>query len=138
MVDTADVRFEVLAERPVVRNDEPSDIDIAVEIQTMRAIASSAAPNYAINLCVVIDRSASMGSGNKLEHAKNSCIEILDSLSEQDHFTVLAFDESVYSIANPQTPRGEVKRQITSLTTGGATNLSKGWYHGLLELQTYR
>ena len=86
------LRLELIAERPIVRDDEPSDVDIALELQTMTAIGESSTPSYAINLCVVIDRSGSMSNNDKLEHAKRSCVEILDSLSDQDHFTVLAFD----------------------------------------------
>jgi len=131
------LRLELIAERPIVRDDEPSDVDIALELQTMTAIGESSTPSYAINLCVVIDRSGSMSNNDKLEHAKRSCVEILDSLSDQDHFTVLAFDNEVLSVANPQTPRNEIRERILDLQTGGSTDLSKGWYLGLLELQTY-
>jgi hypothetical protein len=127
--------LEVIAERPVVRNDQISDIDIAIDLLTTKAIGSQTT-NYAINLCIVIDRSGSMG-GEKLEQAKKSCVDIYESLNPNDRLTVLAFDDEVLSVVNPQTPPNLIKERIMALDSGGSTNLSKGWYLGLLELQTY-
>jgi Ca-activated chloride channel homolog len=125
----------VHVDRPVVRSDVPSDIDIVVNLMTSRGLEGQPAKRP-INLCLVIDRSGSM-SGDKLEQAKRACIDIFRSLTPDDHFSVLAFDNEVISVINPQTPAAEVEDRIRALDTGGSTNLSKGWYLGLLELQTY-
>ena len=125
----------VHVDRPVVRSDVPSDIDIVVNLMTSRGLEGQPAKRP-INLCLVIDRSGSMG-GDKLEQAKRACVNIFRSLTPDDHFTVLAFDNEVISVINPQTPAAEVEDRIRALVTGGSTNLSKGWYLGLLELQTY-
>lgn len=127
--------LEVIAERPVVRNDQISDIDIAINLLTTKTIGTQSA-NYAINLCIVIDRSGSM-AGEKLEQAKKSCVDIYESLNSNDRLTVLAFDDEVLSVVNPQTPPHLIKERIMALSSRGMTNLSKGWYLGLLELQTY-
>jgi Ca-activated chloride channel homolog len=127
--------FVVLADRPIVRDDIPTDIDFVVDIITSRGMEGEPA-KHAINLCVVIDRSGSMG-GYKIEQAKKSCIDIYESLTPEDHLTVLAFDTQVLSVVNPQTPKAEIEDRILALTSGGGTDLSKGWYLGLLELQTY-
>ncbi|MGK8525106.1 vWA domain-containing protein [Nocardia asteroides] len=137
MSESDGLHLELIAERPIVRDDMPMDVDIAFDLKTMTAAGESSAPSYSINLCVVIDRSASMSANGKLEHAKRSCIEILDSLGERDNFTVLAFDDEVVSVANPQTPRNEIRERISGLRPGTNTNLANGWYLGLLELQTY-
>ncbi|MCZ7377095.1 vWA domain-containing protein [Micromonospora sp. WMMC250] len=113
----------------------PSDIDIVVNLMTSRGLEGQMAKRP-INLCLVIDRSGSM-DGNKLEQAKRACLDIFRSLTPDDHFTVLAFDNEVISVVNPQTPEAEVEDRIRALDAGGSTNLSKGWYLGLLELQTY-
>ena len=125
----------VVAERPVVRDDQASDIDVAIEVITNKRVETQSV-KHAINLCMVIDRSGSM-EGDKLEQAKRSCVSIHESLGPNDLLTVLAFDGEVVSVANPQTPRNAVKDRILALTSGGSTDLSKGWYLGLLELQTY-
>jgi Ca-activated chloride channel homolog len=127
--------LEVIAERPVVRNDQISDIDIAIDLLTTKTFGPQSI-NYAINLCIVIDRSGSM-EGEKLEQAKKSCVDIYESLNPSDKLTVLAFDDEVLCVVNPQTPPNLVKERIMALESGGSTNLSKGWYLGLLELQTY-
>lgn len=129
------LQFNIIVERPVVRNDLTSDIDIAIDTVTSTNIDKQSA-RYAINLCIVIDRSGSM-EGDKLEQAKKSCVDIYESLGPNDLLTVLAFDTEVISVANPQTPRNSIKERILALTPGGGTDLSKGWYLGLLELQTY-
>ena len=134
-MSTDQLSLEIIAERPVVRNDQISDIDVAVDLLTSKTIGTQSA-NYAINLCVVIDRSGSM-AGQKLEQAKKSCVDIYESLNPNDRLTVLAFDNEVISVVNPQTPPNLIKERIMALETGGMTNLSKGWYLGLLELQTY-
>jgi hypothetical protein len=134
MLDDA-LSMTVHVDRPVVRSDVPSDIDIVVNLMTSRGLEGQPAKRP-INLCLVIDRSGSMG-GDKLEQAKRACIDIFRSLTPDDHFTVLAFDNEVLSVINPQTPAVEVEDRIGELDTGGSTNLSKGWYLGLLELQAY-
>jgi len=130
------LRIEVITERPVVRTDQISDIDVAIDLVTSKSVGTQTT-SYAINLCVVIDRSGSMGSDNKLEQAKKSCVDIYENLNPNDKFSVLAFDNEVVSVVNPQTPRNQVKDRILALYPGGNTDLSKGWYLGLLELQTY-
>jgi uncharacterized protein with von Willebrand factor type A (vWA) domain len=134
-MSTDHLSLEVIAERPVVRNDQISDLDIAIDLLTTKTIGTQSI-NYAINLCIVIDRSGSM-AGEKLEQAKKSCLDIYESLNSSDRLTVLAFDDEVVSVVNPQTPPNLVKERIMALEPGGSTNLSKGWYLGLLELQTY-
>ncbi|MGI5212459.1 vWA domain-containing protein [Plantactinospora sp. CA-290183] len=135
-MSSAKLDLRVVPERPTARNDVPSDLDLVVEVTTSRGIGDQPAM-HALNLCVVIDRSSSMATNDKLEQAKRSCVSIWESLNPADHLTVLAFDDEVVSVVNPQTPPDEVKKRIMALQPGGMTNLSNGWYLGLLELQTY-
>ncbi|GAB2862996.1 hypothetical protein GCM10027277_34540 [Pseudoduganella ginsengisoli] len=127
--------LEVIPERPIFRNDHVSDIDIAIDIATKTVIGAES-KHHAINLCIVLDRSGSM-TGDKLNQAKNGCVAIYENLNSNDRFTVLAFDDEVVTVTNPQTPPNLIKERIMSLESGGSTNLSKGWYLGILELQTY-
>ena len=64
-------------------------------------------------------------------------MDIYDRLNSNDRFTVLAFDAELISLINPQTPQNLIKQRILALEPGGGTDLSKGWYLGLLKSQTY-
>lgn len=125
----------VMTERPLARNEESSELDVVVEIHCNRSMDDGRSLT-AMNLGLVVDRSGSM-QGTKLEVAKRGAIDIFDRLGERDLFTVIVFDEQAQVVVNPQTPREQVPDLIAGIATGGMTNLSLGWYLGLLELQTY-
>lgn len=128
----------LLPERPCVRDDEISELDVVVELRTSQSNSevSTSASKHGVNLCLVVDRSGSM-RGEKLAAAKSSCVEIWNRLSEGDLLTVVVFDDEAQVIINPSTPRTEVERRLRAIEAGGSTNLSLGWYLGLLELQTH-
>src|SRR4051794_21315900 len=99
------IELVVLTERPAVRDDLPTDLDVVVEIRCRAGnSARDAGDAMRMNLCVVIDRSASM-DGRKLDTAKRSCLDILGRLAERDLFTVVVFDNQAEVIANPQMDR---------------------------------
>lgn len=129
------VKIALLPERPVVRNDTMSEMDLVVEISS-RPGEERTRPQGPMNLCLVIDRSGSM-QGPKLDTAKKSCIDIFRRLGLGDLLTVVTFDDDVAVIINPQTPKGDVEAKVNAIRLGNATNLSLGWYQGLLELQTH-
>lgn len=132
------VELVVLGERPSVRDDESTELDVVVEVRCNVALdrATAGTGGGAMNLCLVVDRSGSM-DGNKLETAKRSCIDIFNRLGERDLFTVVVFDNDAEVVVNPQTNRDEVASEIMKIRSRGMTNLSLGWYQGLLELQTH-
>ena len=129
------VKIALLPERPVVRNDAISEMDLVVEISS-RLAEEQTQPQGPMNLCLVIDRSGSM-AGPKLDTAKKSCTDIFRRLGPGDLLTVVTFDDDVAVIINPQTPKMDVEAKINAIRPGGTTNLSLGWYQGLLELQTH-
>lgn len=136
-MENKNISLDILTERPVVRNDEGSELDVVIEISSKQTSEDKTRSQNALNLCLVVDRSGSM-QGEKLETAKKSCIDIYKRLKEDDFLTVVVFDDEAQSIVNPQTPETEVIRKIETIRSGGQTNLSLGWYLGLLELQTYK
>jgi hypothetical protein len=130
------VTLAILSERPSVREDQESELDIAIVISAQRESSDLGGQAPAINLCIVIDKSGSM-EGTKLEQAKSGSLAISQSMSASDKLSILAFDSNVLSVVNPQTPPEKIPESIRSIAAGGSTNLSAGWYTGLLELQTY-
>ena len=128
------IQLIIMTERSVIRNDERTENDLVVEVRCKKS-RDSGPSKKALNMCVVIDRSGSM-EGEKLETAKKSCIDLFRQLSEDDLFTVVVFDDEAEVVVNPQVPRSSIVEKIGQISTKGTTNLSLGWYLGLLELQT--
>ncbi|WP_327324256.1 VWA domain-containing protein [Streptomyces sp. NBC_01210] len=130
------IEILVLPERPAARNDEVTEFDIVVEVRC-RAAEDADRTGGAMNLCLVIDRSGSMADQGKLEIAKRSCGDIFRRITGDDLFTVVVFDYETLVVINPQTPKAEVEERLNAIQPRGSTNLSLGWYQGLLELQSY-
>ncbi|MET7378517.1 VWA domain-containing protein [Streptomyces sp. NPDC005526] len=130
------VKLLVVPERTATRNDEVTELDVVLEVRCRIAEEATGRTGGAMNLCLVIDRSGSM-SGQKLETAKRSCVEIFRRITGNSLLTVVVFDDEAEVVINPQTPRDKVEEKLGAIRTGGMTNLSLGWYQGLLELQTH-
>lgn len=135
-MDDQAIEILVLPERPAARNDEVTEFDVAIEVRC-RTGESAASSGGAMNLCLVIDRSGSMETQGKLETAKRSCLDIFERIKDDDLFTVVVFDSDAQVVVNPQTPRDQVAGKLESIRPGSLTNLSLGWYQGLLELQSH-
>ncbi|WP_239312964.1 VWA domain-containing protein [Frankia sp. Cj3] len=97
------VELVVLGERSSVRDDESTELDVVIEVRCDVAPDLAAGTSAgAMNLCLVVDRSGSMG-GDKLETAKRSCVDIFNRLGQRDLFTVVVFDDGVQVVVtNPK------------------------------------
>jgi len=131
------IELLIMSERPVVRADQRSELDVVVEIRCKsKSGDSKVSAGHAVNVAIVLDRSGSM-EGEKLTAAKASCTGVLKALRAEDLLTVVVFDDEAEVVVNPQVPREAASLKIASIDSGGQTNLALGWYLGLLELQTH-
>jgi Ca-activated chloride channel family protein len=85
-----------------------------------------------LNLCLVIDRSGSMGSAGKLDYVKEAANYVVDNLGPQDRLSVVAFDSDVKVVwKNSKVEnKGLLKSKIDELFAGTNTNLSGGLEEG--------
>ena len=70
--------------------------------------------------------------GDKLVQAHRAAALLVRRLDPSDTVSVVAFDDTVETIAPPATgsAQQDLPRQIESIQTGGSTNLSGGWLRG--------
>jgi Ca-activated chloride channel family protein len=107
-----------------------NELDVLVRVQAPEAPAGIP-PRHALHLALVIDRSGSM-AGEPLEHAKRCAEFMLDGLQDSDRLSVVAFDNQVATLA-PAARLGDktaVRRAIRAITSGGNTDLHRGWLQG--------
>lgn len=88
-----------------------------------------------LHLALVLDRWGSM-SGAPLEEAKRCARHIVDNLAPGDRAAIFAFDDDITCVA-PLTPAVQklvLATALSSIGSGGRTNLHGGWRAGADEL----
>jgi Ca-activated chloride channel family protein len=77
-----------------------------------------------LNVCVVLDRSGSM-QGAKLEKAKAGAIQVVEHLSSDDFFSLVAYDSKVEVLIPPRQAidKERIEGRIQRIQTGGGTAL---------------
>jgi len=85
-----------------------------------------------LNLCLVIDRSGSMGGAGKLDYVKEAATYVVDNLGPQDRISVVAFDSDVKVVQENCKVENKhmLKSKIDELFAGTNTNLSAGLEEG--------
>ena len=103
-------------------------------------LAAPAAPDVKsrppVNLCIVLDRSGSMG-GSKIEQAREAAIAALRRLDPQDVFALVVYDHEVETIVPAQ--RAEnlewIEARIRGIEPRGNTALFAGISQGAAEIR---
>ncbi len=85
-----------------------------------------------LNLSVVLDRSGSMASLDKLGRAREAASLLVRRLGDEDVVSIVVYDDEVRTVArrSPGAVRSELLARIDMIEPGGMTNLSGGWLRG--------
>jgi len=93
-----------------------------------------------MNLALVIDRSGSMASEDKLEHVKHAASFLIQNLLPTDRIALIAYDDQVDVLARSQRVGQDQKRllrKIDSLTPGNMTNIEGGLREGYAQVMPH-
>jgi Ca-activated chloride channel family protein len=123
-------RIELIPARAAVCCDAATILDILVRITPPLPEIHILRPP--INLGIVLDRSGSMGSGGKMEHAREAAIFAVWQLLPTDRVSITVFDDQIETIAPsaPVTDKPDLVARIRRIDARGSTALHGGWAAG--------
>ncbi|MGH2521758.1 MAG: DnaJ domain-containing protein, partial [Anaerolineales bacterium] len=96
-------------------------------------------PDPPLNLCIAIDRSTSM-QGARLDQVKAAVLQVVDSLRENDSFSVVTFSDKAEVVVPAQTGPADrmlAKAKVSTLSAHGGTEILQGLMGGLTELHQH-
>lgn len=118
---------------PLVLADGAQDVFLYL---SLRAVELERVPRLGLNLALVIDRSGSMASEDKLVFAKSAAEQIVGRLRPDDRLAIVAYDTEVHTVV-PSTfasERSAFLAAIRALQPGNETNLCAGMERGYEEV----
>ena len=111
---------------PVILTGGSQDVVVKVGLTAPAAIRNQY--RIPLNLAVVLDKSGSMNSQDKIQNAKRSAIEIIERLDERDILSVVIYDSyaRVLIPAQPVRDKHNLIAQINQIQANGSTALHAG------------
>jgi len=107
---------------------------VAVQLGMNSGLAPEAIEAGQFNLAVVIDRSGSMASENKMDFVKDGLLAMLDVLDEGDLLSIVTYSSTAQVLLNPtavtDANRTTIKNLIEGITPAGTTNILDGLLKG--------
>ncbi|MBN1634754.1 MAG: VWA domain-containing protein [Ignavibacteria bacterium] len=90
-----------------------------------------------LNISVVIDKSGSMSSKNKLDFVKKAVEYIIDKLGYNDYISIVTYDDDVRVVyaSSMVEDKTRLKSEVRKIMSGGFTNLSGGMNEGYTQVE---
>jgi Ca-activated chloride channel family protein len=122
--------LEIIPARPAVCHDETTSLDVLVRIVPPVPDIHFFRPP--INLGIVLDRSGSMASGQKMSRACEAACFAISQLLPTDRVSVTIYDDSIETIARsaPVVDKPGLIARIRGVQPRGSTALHGGWAAG--------
>jgi len=101
------------------------------EILPVKMKAPDKEERFSTALALVLDRSGSM-RGQKIEICKSAAIATIEMLSPKDYVCVVSFDSAARMVVpmTRVTSKGQIVSQVSTLNSGGGTNMMPGMVAG--------
>ncbi len=119
--------------KPILTNSAKKDLQVLIRIAAKAEVRESHTP---LSVALVLDRSGSM-RGARLEAAKGAVKHFIDQLNPNDEVCLVTYDEQV-TVPLPLTKvsgfRPLLPEILSSISSGGSTNLHAGWLEGAQQL----
>ena len=130
-------QIELIPLRPAVASDRPTTLDVLVRIIPPSITEELQRPQ--LNLGFVIDRSGSMGGGQKIEYARQAACYAVEQLQPTDRISVTIFDDRIQTLIPSTLAAAEaaIIRQIQLIQPRGSTALHAGWLEGGVQVSQY-
>jgi Ca-activated chloride channel family protein len=133
---TGEFNMKVELDRTMILSNGKQSLYLLVQFDVPESSKSSST-RPRLNCGIVIDRSGSMGEKNKLEFARYSAAQLVDSLTQRDNLTIVEYDDLVSTLypSSPVTEKATIKKLINTLEPRGSTNLCGGMLQGIDEVK---
>jgi len=123
----------ILSRQSLAQMEEPQLLYAILEVSPPSSLHASPSPS--MNLCLVIDRSTSMG-GSNMDVVKATAIQIMRMMKPQDIFSVVAFSDRAETVipATRSEDSSKLEARIQMLQTSGGTEIFPGLEMGYNEI----
>ncbi|UZR93375.1 vWA domain-containing protein [Chondrinema litorale] len=120
----------------ILQNGSKKEVYLYLELNALKAEKNK--DKTPLNISLVLDRSGSMASENKLDYAKKACDFVIDNLTSSDNFSLVVYDSEVKTLSASETVKNKqlLKNKVATINPGSTTNLSGGMLQGFNEVKS--